>query len=141
MSGWKGERISHATIQRLLDCGEMPEMRGAGAFDGIQIMDLVLDLQRARAQRDRFQARANHLRVMIAKTVTAARAVLYELAGRELRSERIVTKRMRNLTGKGRGNGPRKRRLKVLGIVPAHLDPGYLLDGETPRISGPLEDA
>ncbi len=102
-----GERIDHETLVRLIDSGERPEVKGAGAWDGIQIADLALDLRRARAQRDRFQARANHLRILIARTVTSARLVLYEIAGREIQSERIVTLRMKNLIG--RGSKPQRR--------------------------------
>ena len=89
------------------------------------ITDLAIDLRRARTQRDRYLSQKNQLRKLIAYTVTAARSVIYELAGREIANDRIVTKRMNALVGKGtkpgrRGMGGPKRKVKHES-VPAFL--------------------
>lgn len=116
-----GERVSSATITRLLEAGERLEIKGPGAWDGIQLIDLVMDLKRARVQRDRYFTQSHRLRRLIAHTVTSARTVLYEIAGGPIPERRTVTQKMqRRLLGKGtkpwrRGVGGPKRKA----IIPA----------------------
>jgi len=56
------DRIPDATLERLAQSHERVSVIGAGAWDGIDLMDLLHDLMLARAQRDRYRTLLSHRR-------------------------------------------------------------------------------